>query len=226
MTDLAGSARLPVGRLDDRVVLVTGAARGLGIGCAESCLRAGARVFLIDRDGTSLAQAEQALRHAGQNLASAVADVTAEAELREAVDAARRCFGEIDGAIVNAGVPGEGSAEDVDPEDWDRVLSINLKGAWLTARAALPSMRRQRRGSLVFQGSVTALVGRPSVAAYSASKGGVVALARQIPRDEAVHGIRANSICPGTVATPMALDAYAARSHRPERTERGPFPAR
>ncbi len=198
-------------RLAGRVALITGAASGLGAGCARAFASAGAALALLDRDGAALRAVADDIARSGVDVVTNECDVRAADELEQSVAATLTHFGRIDVALANAGIAGEGTALDVPRRVWDDVLAVNLTGAWLTARSVLPAMIRANRGSIIFQASVTALQGRPAIAAYTAAKGGLVALARQIACDVAHHGIRVNTICPGTVATPMALDAFRAR---------------
>jgi NAD(P)-dependent dehydrogenase (short-subunit alcohol dehydrogenase family) len=198
-------------RLAGRVALITGAASGLGAGCARAFASAGAQLALLDHDGAALRAVAEDIARNGGDVVAHECDVRATEELEQSVAATLTHFGRIDVALANAGIAGEGTALDVPRSVWDDVLAVNLTGAWLTARSVLPAMILANRGSIIFQASVTALQGRPAIAAYTASKGGLVALSRQIACDVAHHGIRVNTICPGTVATPMALDTFRAR---------------
>src|SRR5262249_41132262 len=125
--------------------------------------------------------------------------------------AAIDAFGGIDVVFANAGIPGEGSAHDIDIAAWDRVIRINLTGVFLTVRAALPSMMARGGGSGIRAGGPAGISGLPSLAPYSAAKAGVVGLARQLAIDYAQHAIRANAICPGTIPTPLVRAAYEER---------------
>jgi NAD(P)-dependent dehydrogenase (short-subunit alcohol dehydrogenase family) len=104
-----------------------------------------------------------------------------------------------------------GRAADVPLVEWERVIRIHLTGVWLCAKAVLPTMVSNRRGSIIAQGSIGGLIGVPAIAAYAAAKGGIIALARQIAVDYGPDGVRCNAICPGTVWTPLVERTYAAR---------------
>src|SRR5262245_10541637 len=117
-------------------------------------------------------------------------------------------FGGCDVLVANAGIPGPGSATEIDMDDWHRVLNVNLTGVWLSARAVLPHMVEQGRGAIVNQASVGGLMGVPRLAAYAASKGGVIALTRQMAADYSPLGIRVNAWCPSTVVTDLVRTTY------------------
>jgi NAD(P)-dependent dehydrogenase (short-subunit alcohol dehydrogenase family) len=141
-----------------------------------------------------------------------VADVTRADSLQRAVAAACDAFGGVDVLHANAGVPGAGTALDTTPAEWRRALDVNLTGVWLSIRAALPAMIERGGGSIVTTASAAALAGVPGIAAYSAAKGGVVALTRQVAIDYAPRRVRANAICPGTVRTPLVERTYLDRA--------------
>jgi NAD(P)-dependent dehydrogenase (short-subunit alcohol dehydrogenase family) len=113
--------------------------------------------------------------------------------------------------LANAGVSGAGSATEIDFDAWNRTLRTNLTGVWLSAKAVLPQMVAQGGGSIVTQASISALVGVEKLAAYSATKGGIVALTRQMAVDYAADQVRVNAICPGMVLTPLARSTVAKR---------------
>jgi NAD(P)-dependent dehydrogenase (short-subunit alcohol dehydrogenase family) len=195
-----------MGRLDGKVAIITGGASGLGAATVERFAEEGARVVVADLDGD--AARAVAARVDGLGVAVDVGDVQqTEAMAAAALDA----FGAIDVVFANAGVPGEGSAHDMDPAAWDRVIRINLTGVYLTVRAALPAMMQRGGGSAILTASTAAVSGLPSLAPYTAAKAGVVGLARQLAIDYAQHAIRANAICPGTIPTPLVRAAYEQR---------------
>lgn len=201
------------GRLAERTVVVTGA--GSGIGRAASLLFAaeGAALACLDRDDTSARSVADEIETAGGRAIGLPADVTDEHQLEAAVEKTIAQFGTVDGLYANAGIDGSGGALETTRERWDHVLAVDLTGVWLSMRAVLPTMIEQGRGSIVAQSSISALVGTPRNAPYSAAKGGVISLVRQVAIDYAAQGIRANALCPGTVWTPLVADAY---SHRGE----------
>ncbi|MDQ0473977.1 SDR family NAD(P)-dependent oxidoreductase [Labrys wisconsinensis] len=195
--------------LAGRVVLVTGAATGIGRATAEHLLARGARVFGVGLDAEE-GRALQA-RHAGAPLIFRETDVTREAQVRTAVDAALAAFGRLDGVVNAAGIYQTGRRlEDVADEDWDRTIAVNLTAIFRICRATLPLLRRAGGGSIVNIASVHALATVPGVPAYAASKAAVLGLSRQMALDYAVDHIRVNALIVGSVATRMTLDGLEA----------------
>ncbi|GAA2890062.1 3-oxoacyl-ACP reductase [Pseudonocardia halophobica] len=193
-------------RLRGLAVVVTGAGSGIGRAAAEAFAAEGADLVLADRDADAV---EQVAKETG-GLAVAT-DVTDEAQVAAMAAAAVDAFGRIHGLYANAGIDGAGRAHELTHARWSRVLDVNLTGTWLTIRAVLPAMLAAGGGSIVTQASTAALTGVPDLAAYSAAKGGVTALTRQIAVDYGREGIRANALCPGTVWTPLVERTYAGR---------------
>lgn len=168
----------------------------------------GARVACADRDGDGAQRCAAAIAAAGGAASAWALDVTDEHALAKVADE----LGRIDVLHANAGVAGEGRAHELDRVSWERVIGVSLTGTWLTIKAVLPAMRRAGGGSIVTTASVAAATGVPALAAYSAAKGGVVALTRQVAVDYAPEGIRANCVCPGTVDTALVRDAHRERA--------------
>jgi NAD(P)-dependent dehydrogenase (short-subunit alcohol dehydrogenase family) len=198
----AAAGRCPL--LEGKVILVTGAASGIGRKTAELCVLAGAHVAACDRNPITtewLARHEQ-----NGDIEAAVVDVTVTREVEEFVAAVVKRHGRLDGVVSAAGV---GTLSDVllpvhkTPDDiWSRTLEINLTGTFITARAGCSHML-ETGGVIVTIASVMGLVGQPDAAPYDASKGGVISLTRSLAIDGAKYGIRANCICPGWCDTPM-----------------------
>jgi NAD(P)-dependent dehydrogenase (short-subunit alcohol dehydrogenase family) len=179
------------------VALVTGAASGIGRACVQRLVAAGTAVAAVDLDTERLGDLDA--------LALA-ADVADDAAVQAAVARAEAELGPLDAVVNVAGITGSADAAEchVTPVDeWRRVLDVNLTGPFLVCRAALPGMLERGAGSIVNVASVAGLVAFPGRCAYSASKGGVVALTRSLAADYAARGIRANAVCPGMVDTPM-----------------------
>jgi NAD(P)-dependent dehydrogenase (short-subunit alcohol dehydrogenase family) len=192
-----------MGRLQDRVALVTGAASGIGAACAVRFAEEGAVIAGIDLqkpvgDGWSRVE-----KRAPRSSFRDGVDVRSEADVRAAADAAVARFGRIDVLVNAAGVGGGGPAHELAEEEWDRVVDINLKGSFLVAKHVLAQMVKQGSGSVVHLASVEGLEGMSGSLPYNASKGGVVLMTKNMAIDYAPHGIRVNCLCPGLIDTPL-----------------------
>lgn len=193
-------------RLDRRVILITGAARGIGEACASRLVAEGARCVLADRDGPGLARVAGAL---GQPAVEA--DVTRAADIERMVDEPYRRWGRLDVLVNNAGVIRVEPLLDVTETSWDQVLSVNLRAVFFVLQAAARRMVSQDpmpgsalRGKLVQTASIAAYRGgSPFIAPYAASKAGVVSLTRSAAQALATEGITSNCVCPGAVDTEM-----------------------
>lgn len=199
------------GRLAGRSAIVTGG--GSGIGRATSLLfaREGASVVVADRDGASVSTVVEEIATAGGVAVGLMVDVTDEESVAGMASRTAERFGGIDVLFANAGIEGAGRVHDTSVEDWLRVLDVNLTGVWRSMRAVLPEMVRAGSGSIITQASTAGLVGVPGIAAYSAAKGGVLALTRQAAVDYGPLGVRVNALCPGTVVTPLVHRTLGAR---------------
>jgi len=194
--------------LEGRVAIVTGAAQGIGAACAERLAQDGAAVALWDVDdarGTALAERLCERGHAAIYRHCDVAD-------RSQVDAALRAtlqrFEQVDALINNAGIFKAANFLDITEADWDAVIAVNLKGAFLVGQAVARAMvAAGRPGAIVNMSSVNGIMAIPSIASYNASKGGVNQLTRVMALALADHGIRVNAVAPGTIATELAQKA-------------------
>lgn len=195
------------GRLAGRVAIVTGAASGIGATSATLFAAEGAAVVLADL--SDAAPVAASIASAGGRAIATRTDITSAASLAETVAAAVAAFGTVDVLFANAGVPGLGSTLDCTEEEWDRVLGVNLTGAWLSMRAVLPMMIAQGRGSIILQASVAGIIGIRGIAPYAASKAGVIGLARATAVEVAAAGVRVNALAPGTSPTPLVEDTFA-----------------
>ena len=200
-------------RLEGKVALISGGARGQGAAEARLFAAEGAKVVFGDILDELGAQVEAEIRELGSEANYVHLDVTREEDWAAAVQAAVDRYGKLDILVNNAGIVSWGRLEDSSSEEWDRIMEVNAKGVFLGTRAAIPEMRRVGGGSIVNISSISGLVGQDTVqAAYNASKGAVRLLTKTTAIQYASEGIRANSVHPGSVATPMT----AARQADPE----------
>jgi len=199
-------------RLTGKVTYVTGAASGIGLACARRFAAEGAVVV-----GADLNTTEEWVDAVGAAPASGfhVLDVRDEAAQMEVVRTIVAEHGRIDAVVTAAGVAGGGFVHTLQLADWQRVQDVNITGTFLTAKAVLPAMLEQRSGSIITIASVEGLEGCEGGSSYNASKGAVVLLTKNLACDYGRAGIRANSICPGFIDTPMFQSVVAGMSSAP-----------
>ena len=195
--------------LTGRVVLVTGAGRGLGHALVEALLAAGARVAGCSRNAADLEAIEAKHDEAAERLMLRAVDVTDAAALSALAADVERRWSRIDGAVLNASIlDPRVPLRDVEPAEWQRVIDVNLTGAFNTCRAVLPSMRRERSGSIVAVSSGVGDRPRRDWAAYAVSKRALEAFARNLALEEEDAGVRVNVVDPGAMRTSMRRAAY------------------
>lgn len=203
MSDDAGSGRAPV-------AVVTGAASGIGRAAAQALAGAGHPVGLLDVDAAGVAAAADALTAAGHRAVGIAADVADRASVAAAVERVRRDLGTIGILVTSAGIERFQPVTDIAPEDWDRIIAVNLTGTFTCVQAVVGDMVAARWGRIVTIASSSAQSGAPNMTHYAASKGGVISLTKALAVELAKSGVTANAITPSLVDTPMARKAEAA----------------
>jgi 3-oxoacyl-[acyl-carrier protein] reductase len=188
--------------LDGKVAIVTGGSGGIGFACARALAAEGARVVLGDLNAAAVAASAAEL--GAEVAAAAPVDVAQPDDAQRLVDIALERFGRLDALVASAGIHRATRLDELAPEEWDRLLAVNLRGVYLTAQAALRVLVPQRSGRIVTLGSLAGQVGGLAAsAAYAASKGGVIALTKSIARYSGPHGVTANCVNPGIIDSPM-----------------------
>jgi NAD(P)-dependent dehydrogenase (short-subunit alcohol dehydrogenase family) len=208
--------------LEGKVVLITGGASGMGRAACLAFAREGSRVIVVDIDEEGAQQTVEGIQAAGSEGYALPCDVSAADQVEATINAVVSYFGRLDCAFNNAGFEGVlAPTAECTEENWDRMISVNLKGVWLCMRAEIRQMMRQGRGVIVNNASVAALVAERGYPAYAAAKGGVVQLTRTAAAEYAGAKIRINAVCPGVIRTPM-MDR-ATSSFRPSALMPGAF---
>ncbi|HVS12079.1 MAG TPA: glucose 1-dehydrogenase [Planctomycetota bacterium] len=196
------------GRLQGKVALITGAGGGIGGEAARLFAAEGASVVAVDVDLGSAEKTARAVNEAGGRCEAVRADVSRSADCEAMVRRAEETFGKLDVLFNNAGIldAGDGDAQSTEEEVWERTLAVNLKGVFLGCKHGIPALRRAGGGSVINTASFVAVLGAatPQVA-YTASKGGVVALSRELAVVHAREGIRVNALCPGPLRTELLM---------------------
>jgi NAD(P)-dependent dehydrogenase (short-subunit alcohol dehydrogenase family) len=194
--------------LEGRVAIVTGASQGIGAACAERLSHDGAAVALWDVDDARGEALAAALTAQGRRAIYAHCNVADKREVDAALAATTAALGPVDALVANAGIFKAANFLDITEADWDAVIAVNLKGAFLVGQAVARQMvAAGRPGTIVNMSSVNGVMAIPSIASYNASKGGVNQLTRVMALALADHGIRVNAVAPGTIATELARNA-------------------
>lgn len=189
--------------LKDKVVIVTGASRGIGRSLALNMAAQGAKLVLSARNAEALTQLVTEIQNAGGAAVAVAGDVSSATAANELVETGIQAFGRIDVLVNNAGITRDALLLRMKDEDWDDVLNINLKGAFLCTRAAAKVMSKQRYGRIINISSVVGEMGNPGQANYCASKAGLLGLTKSVARELARRNVTVNAITPGFIVTDM-----------------------
>ncbi|GIO56926.1 SDR family NAD(P)-dependent oxidoreductase [Paenibacillus cineris] len=190
-------------RLAGKIALITGSGSGIGKAAALLFAQEGATVIVNDLDAQKGGETVQEIVEMGCKGMFIQADVTDPASVQAMVEQTIAAFGHIDVLFNNAGISGVGALHEVEPDVWDRVMRVNIRGVYLPSKYALPHMMQRKSGSIINMSSCIAEIGLAKRASYSATKGAVLALTKSMQVDYAPYGIRVNALLPGTILTPF-----------------------
>ena len=195
--------------LRGKVALVTGGNSGIGRSTAIAFARAGAKVAIAARNRDTGEETVESIRREGGECLFVKTDVSRRHEVEALIEQVASTYGRLDCAVNNAAIEGQKAFLDWTEEEWDATVDINLKGVWLCIRSELPKMLAQGGGAIVNISSVAGLIGFPMHAPYVAAKHGVLGLTKVASAEFAGRGVRVNTICPGTIRTPMLEQGFA-----------------
>jgi NAD(P)-dependent dehydrogenase (short-subunit alcohol dehydrogenase family) len=197
-----------VGVLSSRHILVTGGAQGIGEAIVRDCLAKGATVSFLDFNESGGKRLAHELAHQGFDIHFEACDVTDSTALQQSMSRLEEKVGGFYGLVNNAGRNSSADAVEMTEDEWDQFFDLDLKASWLTAKYALPSMRKAGTGSIVNIASIHAHMSYPNYFPYAAAKSGLLGLTRNLALDEGKHGIRVNTVSPGYTLTPLLQEWF------------------
>ncbi len=204
-------------RLSEKVMMITGGGTGIGQATALRCAREGAKILVMDVSEEGVRETERILLGEGEGHLCVQGDVTQETDWKRILHLVMERYGRLDVLFNNAGTNLVKALAETTEEEWGRILDLNLKGTFLGAKHALPVMTKGRGGAIINHASALGLIGFPNTPVYAASKGGVIALTRQLAVDYAKENIRVNCLCTGPTLTPR-LRRYVETGLMPSET--------
>lgn len=217
-----------MGRLSGKVAIITGGGSGQGKAAVKIFAEEGAKVVIAEWNETTGADTEKSMNALGFDTLFIKTDVSSEESVKEMVEKTVKAYGTVDILFNNAGIGYSYNSThkmanlvDTPLDDWNRIMAINLNGVFLCSKHVLPIMRENKSGKIINNSSMNALVGESGADAYTAAKGGIVALTRVMAKDNAPFGIRVNCTCPGGVDTPMIAPALESIAGLKEHLEAG-----
>ena len=189
--------------LENRSAVITGGANGMGKAMALRFAREGCDIAVVDLQLEGAKKVVEEIKSGGRKAIAIKADISKSKDIKSMIEESIRTLGKIDILVNNAGAAGGGSLEASDEDEWDQVLALNLKGAFLACKAAVPHMKKQRYGKIIFISSMGAVRPSVSVLAYHSAKAGIIGLTRNLAFELAPFNIYANCIVPGPIETPF-----------------------
>jgi NAD(P)-dependent dehydrogenase (short-subunit alcohol dehydrogenase family) len=199
-------------RLHGKITVITGSGSGIGKATAQLFAREGATVVVNDLAADKGEETVREIEAAGSKAVFVQGDVTNPQSVKSMVDRIMEMFGRIDVLFNNAGISGVGMLHEVEPDAWDKIMAVNIKGVYLPSKYVVPIMMEQQSGSIINMSSCIAEIGLARRASYAATKGAVLALTKSMQVDYAPYGIRVNALLPGTILTPFVED-YLRKSY-------------
>lgn len=211
-------------RLQNKIAIITGAGSGIGRGIALSFVKEGAMVVVADWSEEGAQETVKLIAEEGGEAVFVKTDVSKKADIQQMVKTCLDRFGRVDILVNNAGVYKSGSLHEISEEDWDAVLDINLKSVFLGSATVIPEMLKLGKGKIISIASIAGLVGFDKGGPYCASKGGIIALTREMALEYAPQKINVNCIAPGVIKTAMTKDMLADPTTQQFLTSSAPYP--